>query len=48
MTPHALGDPHRSVHQKILEKEQVKAYHVVDMFPRYQCILDLTLVGIDR
>lgn len=47
MTPDTLGDICRIDHQGILEKEQTKVYHVVDVLPTCCCIIDLLQAGIN-
>lgn len=39
MTQDAEGNPSKAAHQKILEEEQVKVDHVVDVLPICHCIV---------
>lgn len=48
MTPDALRDTPRPAHQEILEEEQTRAYHVVDMLSRCHRIVELGQTNIDR
>lgn len=41
MTSEVQGDPPRAHHQEILEEEQDKTYHVVDVLPRCRHIMDI-------
>lgn len=47
MTPDARGNAPKPAHQKILEEEQVRAYHVVDVLFACQCIMDIAQVSIE-
>lgn len=40
MTSNALGDPPKLTHLEILEEKHARIYHVVDVLPRYQCVMD--------
>lgn len=44
----ALGHPPISTYQDILEEEQAMANYVVDVLPRYCCIMEIGKVGIDK
>lgn len=48
MTPDVEGKPPRTTHQKILEEEHARAYHVVDVFPACRCIMDIAWAIIDK
>lgn len=39
MTLDILGDPPRPAHQDILEEEQARVDHVVDVLHKYRCIM---------
>lgn len=48
MTPDAKGDPLRPAHQKVLEKKQTRADHVVAVLPICHCIVDIGKKAITR
>lgn len=43
-----LGDPPRSTQQEILEVEQVRANHIVDVLHRCHRIMEIGQVDIDK
>ena len=47
MTLDVEGEPHRSAHQEILEEEQAKADHVIDVLPTCHRIMTLAQEVID-
>lgn len=48
MTQDASKDPPRSTHQEILEEEQVRVNHVVDVLHKYRRIIDIMQAGINK
>lgn len=46
MTPYTNGHPPKPTHEEILENEQVRDDHVIDVFPIFQNITRLTYEGI--
>lgn len=48
MTPDTSGDPLRRAHHKILNEDHSRVNHVVDVFLRCQCIMNIVLADIDR
>ena len=47
MTSNAPGDPSKSAYQEILYEDRARVDHVVDLFPRCRCIMNLAQTGIN-
>lgn len=48
MTLDALGYPYMPSHQEILEEEQAREDHVIDVFPRCRRIMEILHADIDK